>query len=208
MTHQAGNAYDAAIALIPQGLRAIARVAGMRKNESLFRRGDPARAVYCVLSGQVRLARCSAGGVETVVHRARPGEFFGEASLAGGCYHCDAVCSVSGQTASFAVEDLQACMVADISVAMDWIRLLSSHLRAARTSLERLRLKGARQRILHYLALESAAGGAAGSSPSLRAWAGELGLAEETLYRALADLEREGIIQRRGRAIKLLDLMP
>lgn len=99
-------------------------------------------------------------------------------------------------------------MLGDASVALAWIQLLSRHLRAARTNLERLRLKGARQRILHYLAVEVGAGRAVGPNPSLRAWACELGLAEETLYRALADLESEGIIRRRGRSIALLDATP
>jgi CRP-like cAMP-binding protein len=205
MRHKTGDEKDAALALLPGGVRELARVAVMRRNELLFRRGDPARAVFCVLTGEVRLARCSASGVETVVHRARPGEFFGEASLAGGGYHCDAVCSVAGRVASLPVEELRACMLGDASVATAWIQLLSRHLRAARTNLERLRLKGARQRILHYLAVEPGGRGAVKPSPSLRAWASELGLAEETLYRALADLEREGVIRRRGRSVALLD---
>jgi CRP-like cAMP-binding protein len=208
MPHQAADRKDAVLALLPRGLRELARVAGMTKNELLFRRGDPARTVFCVLKGEVRLARYSTSGVETVVHRARPGEFFGEASLAGGGYHCDAVCSVAGRVASFAVQELRACMLGDASVALAWIQLLSRHLRAARTNLERLRLKGARQRILHYLAVEVGTGRAVGPNPSLRAWAAELGLAEETLYRALSDLEKEGAIRRRGRSIALLDATP
>lgn len=206
MRHQSVNEKDAPLAFLPAGLRDLARVTGMRRNELLFRRGDAAVAIFCVLDGEVRLARCSAGGVETVVHRARPGEFFGEASLAGGSYHCDAVCSVAGRVASLPVEELRARMLGDASVAVAWIQLLSRHLRAARTGLERLRLKSARQRIVHYLAIER--GAAAGPSPSLRAWASELGLAEETLYRALADLEKEGVIRRRGRSIALLDAAP
>jgi len=202
---QTGDEKVAELAFLPQGLRDLARVAGMRRNDLLFRRGDPARAVFCVLNGEVRLARCSASGVETVYHRARPGEFFGEASLAGGSYHCDAVCSVAGRVASLPVEPLRACMLGDASVAMAWIQLLSRHLRAARTKIERLRLTGAREKILHYLAVELGGHNAAKPSPSLRAWASELGLAEETLYRALAVLEEEGVIRRRGRSIALLD---
>ena len=208
MPHQAGDRKDAVLALLPRGLRDLARVTGMTKNELLFRRGDRARTVFCVLKGEVRLARYSTSGVETVVHRARPGEFFGEASLAGGGYHCDAVCSVAGRVASLPVEELRACMLDDTSVAVAWIQLLSRHLRAARTNLERLRLKGARQRILHYLAVERGGPNDDKPSTSLRAWASELGLAEETLYRALADLEKEGAIRRRGRSIALLDATP
>lgn len=201
----AGDAGDAGLAFLPGSLRAIARVTEMRKNDFVFRRGDAAGAIYCVLEGEVRLVRSSASGAETVHHRARPGEFFGEASLAGGHYHCDAICSVAGRVASLPVDVLNDCMLRDASAALAWIQLLSRHLREARTRIERLSLKGARQRILHYLAVESGGRNAVNLDEPLRAWASELGLAEETLYRALGDLEKMGVIRRRGRSITQLE---
>jgi len=99
-------------------------------------------------------------------------------------------------------------MAGNASVAMTWMRLLSRHLRTARTRIERLGLKGARQRILHYLAVEFAGRNAGRPSASLRAWASELGLAKETLYRALTDLKEEGMIRRCGRSIELLRVEP
>lgn len=67
MRRQPGDEQDAALALHPQGLRGLARVAGMKRSELLFRRGDAADAVFRVLKAEVRLARCSASGVETVM---------------------------------------------------------------------------------------------------------------------------------------------
>ena len=180
----------------------------MKRNSVLFRRGDRAAAVFCVLSGEVRLLRYTAEGVEIVQHRARAGEFFAEATLSGSPYHCHAVCSASGRVAVFDIEKLRACMLRDPSTAMMWIQVLSRHLRAARNRIERLGLKGARRRVLHWLATESGDSSSVRINQPIKAWASELGLAHETLYRVLAALQAEGLIRRRGRSIMLLKLKP
>ena len=69
---------------------------------------------------------------------------------------------------------------------------------------ERLRLKHAADRVLHYLLCESNAGGEIDHPVHLYEWAHELGLQKETLYRTLATLEREGKICRTEQKIKLL----
>jgi len=173
----------------------------MKRRSLLFRRGDPASAVFCVLSGEVRLVRTTAEGGEIVQLRAWSGEFFGEATLAGAHYHCDAVCSATGRVAVFDAAKLRSCLLGDPALAMLWIGMLSRHLRAARMKIERLGLKGARRRILHWLATETGDAGAAGIPQPVKAWAAELGLAHETLYRELARLEAEGLLERRGRKI-------
>lgn len=186
---------------LPCALRDLAHVVPMKRKSVLFRRGDDAAAVFCVLSGEVRLVRATVEGGEVVELRARPGEFFGEAALAGAHYHCDAVCAASGRVAVLAAEKLRSCFLRDPEMALRWIQLLSRHLRAARMKIERLGLKGARQRILHWLATEAHDAGEAGIRRPLKAWAAELGLAHETLYRELARLQAEGLVERRGRSI-------
>jgi DNA-binding MarR family transcriptional regulator len=60
---------------------------------------------------------------------------------------------------------------------------------------ERLRLKRARDRVLHFLACEGGATGVVTWVSHLSELAAELGLERETLYRALAGLEAEGLLQ-------------
>jgi CRP-like cAMP-binding protein len=194
---------DASFESLPRALRDLAHVTPMRRKNVLFRRGDPASAVFCVLSGEVRLVRTTAEGGEIVQHRARAGEFFGEAALAGAHFHCDAVCSAAGRVAVFDAPKLRSCLLGDPALALLWIGMLSRHLRAARMRIERLGLKGARRRILHWLATETGDTGAAGIQRPVKAWAAELGLAHETLYRELARLQAEGLVQRRGRSVTL-----
>jgi CRP-like cAMP-binding protein len=51
--------------------------------QSIFSQGDPATAVFYILSGRVKLTVVSTSGKEAVIAHLPPASFFGEASLAG-----------------------------------------------------------------------------------------------------------------------------
>jgi CRP-like cAMP-binding protein len=55
-----------------------------RRGETVFRQGDPGDALYVVLSGRVKIASPSEGGVEAILATLRPGEFFGALALLDG----------------------------------------------------------------------------------------------------------------------------
>jgi CRP/FNR family cyclic AMP-dependent transcriptional regulator len=55
----------------------------MRKNESIFRQGDPADAVFYVRSGRIQLTVVSDQGKEGIIALFGPGDFLGEGCLAG-----------------------------------------------------------------------------------------------------------------------------
>jgi CRP-like cAMP-binding protein len=63
----------------------------VKKGQSLFRRNDPATAMYHVTLGQVHLLRHTRRGDEVIIHRAHADESFAEAALFSAAYHCDAV---------------------------------------------------------------------------------------------------------------------
>src|SRR5271168_3368490 len=54
-----------------------------RKNETIFRQGDPADAVFYIQKGQVKLTVVSEQGKEAVVAVLGPDEFCGEGCLTG-----------------------------------------------------------------------------------------------------------------------------
>jgi len=59
------------------------RVLKFRKSEKIYTQGDPARTVKYIQKGSVKLSVLSKGGKEAVVAVLGPGDFFGEACLAG-----------------------------------------------------------------------------------------------------------------------------
>lgn len=67
------------------------RTKALARGEALFRQGDAKTGVFEVTLGRLRLERRTFDGRLVVLHTARAGELFAEASLFADAYHCDAV---------------------------------------------------------------------------------------------------------------------
>lgn len=164
----------------------------MARKAILFSRGDRPKAMFYVIAGEVRLVRRSQSGVEIVLQRTRRG-FLAEASLDQPQYHCDAV---AAETSSILI--LPRAALRDALENSDfrnrWIAHLARELRNVRTQAERLSLKTARERIVHFIETEGASG-VVDLKQSKKDWAVELGLTHEALYRALAQMEKSGALK-------------
>ncbi len=186
---------------VPAALREAARLQPFAAGEALFRQGDRPRAMLCVLAGEVRLMRRSRGGAEIVLQRSRGG-FFAEASLESKAYHCDAVAAGEGRLLRFPLAAFRQALDDEVGFRQAWMARLARELRKLRAQCERLSLRGAAERILHYLEVEGA-DGALRLTQSRKAWAAELGLTHEALYRTLARLQAAGTIAVDGERIAL-----
>ena len=175
----------------------------MEKGQVVFRAKDEVDAVYRVLEGEVCLTRFSPEGAEIVLYRARKGDFFAEASLFGTHYHCDAICTHPGRCLRLPAEALRQRLANDPDFALEWIVTLSRSLRRQRAAQERLGLKSLRKRVIHYIIDRGEEGRVELDQPVIR-WAAELGASHEALYRTLAEMEREGLLQRQGQTLILL----
>lgn len=188
----------------PAVLRASAKRIAYEAGATIFRTGSPTHSVFFVETGAVRLIRYGRAGEEVVLHDARAGEFFAEASLDSARYHCDAVASASSQLLQVPASALKELLDADPEFAKQWVSLLARQLRTVRTRVERLSLKSAAERVRHLLVSE-------GRGPlcevvlagTLKDLARNLGLAHEVLYRTLATMERDGAIEREGTTLRL-----
>lgn len=185
-------------------LAAEAMPRALPKGAYVFRQGDGARGIFFVVEGEVQLCRFGRRGERIILHRARAGEYFAEASLDSRRYHCDAIVSRPARLLEVPAARLRRVLQRDPGFAQRWIGLLSRQLQGARARAERVALTGAEERIRHYLATQ-------GSGPkcqvelrgSLKDLASELGLAHETLYRVVARMEKSGRIEREGNCLRL-----
>jgi CRP-like cAMP-binding protein len=166
----------------------------------LFRAGATPTSMFFVLSGEVQLTRSSRSGGEIVLQRARCG-ILAEASLDQGAYHCDAIANVPSTVLSVPRHTVRQALK-DERFATAWRNELSRELRRLRAQCERLSLKGARDRIIHYLETEGERG-AVTLTQTKKQWATELGLAHESLYRTLAEMRNSGDIRIDGKKIRL-----
>lgn len=182
---------------LPAALAHLAVERTFNAGEAVFRMGAAARHVHFLAEGQVTLSRFGPQGEEVAIHAARAGEFFAEASLHSERYHCTAVVAQPALVASIPSDELRALLRRDAEFAMQWLSVVSRQLRQARTRVERLCLKGARERVRHLLLTEGT-GAVHRYTPhgSVKDLAVELGLSHEALYRTLAAMERENLILR------------
>ena len=187
---------------VPARLRAVAEHQEIEAGEPLFRLGDPLRGVFCVVSGEVRLVRRAKNGTEIILQRSRGG-FFAEASLYGKAYHCDAVAAQSGAVLWFPARAFRVALGMDVMFREAWMVHLAQEVRRLRAQCERLGLNTAAQRIVHYVDSEGT-NGAVILTGSRKAWAAELGLTHEALYRTLRRLQADGTLEVRAERIALV----
>jgi CRP-like cAMP-binding protein len=185
---------------LPEEARSGTRLLRLPALSPLFHAGARPVAMYCVLAGEVRLVRTSRGGGEVILQRATRGPI-AEASLDQPAYHCDAVAARPAAVLAIPRPAVVAALAHE-PFRTAWIAHLARELRRVRAQSERLALRSARERILHYVETEGRDGEVL-LAGSLKDWAGELGLTHEALYRTLAALRRSGSLAIDGRRLVL-----
>src|SRR6266852_1344157 len=182
-------------------LPATVRAAGVERvltaGEALFRMGNQTRGIYEVLRGQVQMVRVDLSGRQVVLYAAAAGEIFAEAALFSPVYHCDAVTTTGATVRLYPKEKVLAEFRKNPQAAEAFMAILARQIMSLRTRIERRNIRSARERVRHFLALNT---GADGRTVLLRGTlkdlAAELGLTHEALYRALASLAANGEIKR------------
>lgn len=172
----------------------------LARGDALFRAGDPPLGLVLVHRGALELRRVSAEGRLIVLHRAGPGDSFAEASLFEPRHHCDAVATAPSLVTVHAAAALRRAAAADPSIGWRLAAHLAARLVAERARAERLAQPRAADRLLDALhALPEDDDGLRHLGRSWKTLAAELGLTHEATYRALARLERAGLVRRDGR---------
>lgn len=192
---------DALRKLLPPALLAASTAVALRRGERLFLQRQRPRCMYFVASGEIVLERIGAQGHAVVLQRVRHG-FIAEASLQAGSYHCDGLVTADGEAVAVPLEALAVELARDPEFAFRWIAMLNQEVRRLRGQCERLSLRGVGERLLHLVETEGIHGRLA-VPHGLKALATELAVSHEALYRAVATLEKEGVLARDARSIAL-----
>lgn len=196
MDWQTLSSLQPTLALVPSSLRKRAEPWDLEAGEHLFRIGDSVHAVFTVINGEVRLIRRDQNGKEVVLQRSRQG-FFAEASLNSKAYHCDAVAAETSTLLRFPAQAFRSALNDDAGFRDAWMSHLAREVRKLRAQCERLSLHSAADRVLHYLESEGS-DGCVVLTQTRKAWAAELGLSHEALYRTLRKLQDAAIVEING----------
>ncbi len=190
------------LAHVPLRLRKATECRKMLAGDVLFRIGDHVRSLFCVVTGEVQLVRHGVRGTKIVLQRSRGG-FLAEASLGSKAYHCDAEVNEAGMLLCFPPAAFRTALEDDAPFRNVWMGLLAREVRKLRAQCERLSLNGAAERIIHYIESEGINNAVTLNQPR-KAWASELGLSHETLYRTLKRLGDQGLLRINGKRISLV----
>lgn len=176
------------LASIPQRLRDHATNVRAAASGTLYRIGAKPKFMLFVVEGEIRLVRRARNGAEIVLQRETAG-FLAEASIEALRYHCDIVAGRDSRIVAFPIEQFRKALHDNEAFRDFWMRRLARELRKVRGQCERLNLRGAAERIEHYIEAEGS-NGRLELRQTKKAWAAELGMTHEALYRALASLVR------------------
>ncbi|QWE06249.1 Crp/Fnr family transcriptional regulator [Polynucleobacter sp. JS-JIR-5-A7] len=187
--------------LLPKGLLGQCHAHHFEKGDYLFHQGEKPEYMFFVVSGEAVLTRTSSHGEPTTLQRCKGG-FLSEASLLTDAYHCDAIVTNSGQAITLPIKSLRDALT-DSKFSMKWVQLLSKEIMRLRTQSERLGLKDIRSKLIHLIETEGKQGVLTLQS-DFKSMASEIGVTHEALYRAIASLEKEGLLRKQSNSLELL----
>lgn len=204
----------------PLGADELARLAAgcalraWERGSALLREGDPARGMFVVLRGVVKVVRLSPDGRESVLHLVRHGQTLGEAAMfQQGLFPATALAVDDVRALYLEADALFGMIRENPDLALRLLAALSMRLRMFSHKLAARGQGVASRRLAAYLVHRLRLGGPPrpGEQPVVRpgvsreVLANLLGLARETLSRQLSRLEEQGLVARQGRDIVVLD---
>jgi CRP-like cAMP-binding protein len=166
------------------------------RGEFILLEGEPADALYIVISGVVKVFKTSAEGKEQILQLIRPGDSFNDVPIFGGGTN-PASAQAMGPVVLYSIKksDIQGILRNHPQVALNVAQVLSQKLRNLVSLVEDLSFKHVTARLAKIL-LEYAGDG---SAPRQRLTQQEMaaiaGTAREIIGRSLKELEGEGVIR-------------
>ena len=162
-----------------------------------------------MITGKVRLVRVDRAGREALLHVAVAGETLAEASLFAPAYHCDAIATTNAVVRLYPKAIMLTEFEHNPEAAQAFMAMLARQVMKLRTRVEQRNIHSARDRVRHYLALNTGPDGRnVKLTGTLKDLAGELGLTHEALYRTLVDMAAAGEIERLKGKIRLSKPLP
>ncbi|NJL83672.1 MAG: Crp/Fnr family transcriptional regulator [Chloroflexaceae bacterium] len=185
---------------LPPSLQAMMSRQTLSPGQILLQQGEPAKAVFFVELGRLRLA--SFTEQQVINHYfVEAGESFGETNLFSETYSCSAIATMTSRVIAIPKQSFLEALGQSPGLAAVVMQQMARQFRLVKTLLELRSLRSARDRVTRYLQLKLAAGSTINLDKPLKDVASELGLAPEVLSRTLARLEQEGTISRDRKSI-------
>ncbi|MFB0534787.1 MAG: Crp/Fnr family transcriptional regulator [Anaerolineae bacterium] len=176
------------------------------RGEVILLEGEAPRAVYFIVRGQVRIYRLSPEGREQVLKRLGPGEAFNLVPVLDGGPNPSSAMAWTDVTVYAVERGHFVQMVREHpALAVAVLTDFAAKLRHMTALVEDLSLRTVGARLAKLLLTQAAEGDAAPRRMTQQEMAAQLGTVREVVGRALAELEREGLIRMERHRIVIVD---
>lgn len=191
---------------LPEDISSLGIRKKIAKKQYLFMPGEEAAGFFYLISGEIRVFKMDRQAKEVEVVRIKPGDFFGEAAaFTSSRYPAYAEAVADSEVIYFDKQKFFQRLDKNPAVARFFIKLLAEKCLILNERIESLGLKTVRQRLAQYL-LSRCSGQLdclVEISVKKADLARLLGTVPETLSRTLKAFQQEGLIEVRGRKIKI-----
>lgn len=190
-------------------LREIVSFRQLVKGETLFLEGDPANGFFLLLSGRMRIYKCSPDGKEYTLHSIPPGQMFAEVAIfKGNSFPANCVAAENSYVAFLPKDAFSTLLSRSPQISLKMIGALAAFIREYNQKVEDLSLKEVPARLAGYLIQTSARSGSLSFQleTSKTELASSLGTISETLSRNFRKLADAGLIDLQGELVTILDL--
>lgn len=183
----------------------------VKKGDKIMEEGKTINGVFCLSSGKCKMSKLNANGKEQIIKFATEGDVLGHRSLLSE--------ESAGLTAT-ALEDMKACFIPkeDILEAIKYnnrfslqvMKNISHQLSEANTNLSNMAQKSVKERLADVLLqLEDLFGidldGNIDVVLTREEIANTIGTATESAIRLISSLKKEGLVELKGKHIKIID---
>jgi len=178
-----------------------------QRDEFIFQEGEPAQALYFVVSGVAKTFKTSAEGKEQILRIIRPGESFNDVAVFdGGPNAASATAMTPVALYGISKTDVGVIIRDHPQVAANVARLLAERVRYFTSLVEDLSFRNVLSRVAKLL-LDYAGNGKKAERPRLtqQEMAAMVGTAREIVGRSLRALEEKGVIRIDRHRIVLID---
>ncbi len=164
----------------------------LARGETLFVQDNATTGLFFLVSGTIDLKRTTKSGHDVIIHRARSGDTFAEASLFSDKYHCTAIAAREALAIECSRSAILQLLTTDIDFTLTMASRFASQIQDGRRRVELLSIRAADERII--AALNDGL-----LIDDITSFAEAIGLAPETVYRTLAKLNKQGVVSKSAR---------
>ena len=175
-----------------------------KRNEIIYNEGDNPENLYLINSGIIGLFHVSESGHETLLRVFSKGYVFGHRSLlAQEAYHASSICLTPSEVYVIPYSKLKELCSRQPDILFNLSRILAKELRASELRMSGLQDKSANRRIVEALVFLKL------KHPSYTWTRKEIaefaGSTVESVVRIITTLEKEGLLEKRGRDFHMND---